>query len=116
MKYTRLYTGPDQQSHFEEAYFELSQAEVGLISNSIDVTTLLFGLIEDETEIPWHNPPQPQYVIMLKGAIEVEISDGTKRVFKEGDILLAEDVTGKGHITRAASQGKRKYLVLPVKA
>ena len=30
----------------------------------------------------------------------------TKRVFSAGDILLANDLTGKGHITRTLTSGK----------
>jgi uncharacterized cupin superfamily protein len=37
---------------------------------------------------------------MLSGEMEVEIGDGSKRRFKAGDVLLAEDTTGQGHITR----------------
>lgn len=46
--------------------------------------------------------------------MEIETGDGTKRIFHEGDILLAEDTTGQGHITRAASEGPRKYLAIPL--
>lgn len=31
MKYIRLFTGPDQQSHFEAKNLELSSAEIGKI-------------------------------------------------------------------------------------
>lgn len=113
MKYIRLYTGSDNQSHFEEVELPLVQAEIGKISNPIQTNMVLIGEIEDTPEISWHNPPCRQYVIMLEGAMEIEISDGTKRIFKPGEIVLAEDTTGKGHITRAASQGKRSYLVIP---
>ena len=51
---------------------------------------------------------------MLKGAMEIEIGNGITRVFNEGEILLAEDLEGQGHITRGASKGPRYYIVLPV--
>lgn len=52
---------------------------------------------------------------MLQGAMEIEIGDGTKKNFYEGDVLLAEDVTGQGDINRAANEGVRKYLVITLK-
>ena len=51
---------------------------------------------------------------MLKGAIEIEVSSGIIKQFNKGDIILAEDLTGKGHITRSTSKGPREYLALPL--
>lgn len=113
MKLVRLYSGSDRKSHFEEITMYLTDSEYGKITNPTEVKKVIFGEI-DEREIGWHNPPCSQYVIMLKGAMEIEIGDGTKKVFREGDILLAEDVSGQGHITRAASKGLRQYMVIPL--
>lgn len=115
MKLIRLYSGSDGQSHFEEISMQLTDSEYGKITNPTAVTHIIFGEI-DEREIGWHNPPCSQYVIMLKGAMEIEIGNGSKKIFHEGDILLAEDTTGQGHITRAASAGIRKYIVIPLKS
>lgn len=48
----------------------------------------------------FHNALQRQYIILQDGKIEIETSKGEKRIFKGGDILLMEDVEGKGHKTR----------------
>jgi uncharacterized cupin superfamily protein len=114
MKLTRLFTGSDLQSHFQETEIELLDAPIGKITAGIKSGEIIFGEIEDVQEISWHNPPCKQYVIMLKGAMEIEVGDGTRRIFREGDILLSEDTTGQGHITRAASEGIRRYLVIPL--
>ena len=89
----RVYTGEDEQSHFEE--LDLPDEE-----------SFQYALKEGEALIfrrdsmkGWHNPPRRQYVILLEGATEVGISDGTKKVFRPGDILLMEDMTGPGHTT-----------------
>ena len=34
------------------------------------------------------------------GEIEVAVSDGTARRFRAGDVTLAEDTTGTGHLSR----------------
>jgi predicted lactoylglutathione lyase len=34
-----------------------------------------------------------------KSTMEVEVSDGTRRRFEPGDLVLATDTTGSGHIT-----------------
>jgi hypothetical protein len=115
MKYIRLFTGTNQQSHFEEKNVELLSAEVGKLSASIPVENLIFGELDDNDVLDWHNAPCKQYVIMLEGAMEIEIGDGTKKIFKMGDILLAEDIAGQGHRTTAAVKGKQRYMVVPLK-
>ena len=36
----------------------------------------------------------------LSSAVGIEISDGTVRRIGPGDILIAEDLIGQGHVTR----------------
>lgn len=113
MKITRLFTGEDQKSHFQETTLNLSDAEYGKLTDPIAVKNVFFGEI-DALETDWHNPPGRQYIIMLNGAAEIEVGDGTKKIFNPGDILLAEDITGQGHMTRAASDGLKRYLTIPL--
>ena len=49
--------------------------------------------------IDWHPAPRHQYVITLEGQVEVGLGDGAKRVFSAGDVLSADDLTGRGHTT-----------------
>lgn len=115
MKITRLFTGSDQQSYFEEIDMDFCVGEFGKISAPIAARDIMFGEIDDFQEVSWHNPPCKQYIIMLHGNMEIETGDGSKRIFNEGDVLLAEDTTGQGHVTRAVKKGMRRYLVIPLK-
>jgi len=53
------------------------------------------------TVAPAHNAPQPYVVIVLSGEGEVATSDGEARRFHPGEVLFCNDLTGKGHVTRA---------------
>ena len=64
-------------------------------------------------EQDFHNAPRRQFVITLSGAAEIECGDGTVRRLGPGDILLADDLTGQGHITRDV-EGPRHTLILPL--
>jgi hypothetical protein len=46
--------------------------------------------------------------------LEIEIGDGTKRQLVPGDVLVAEDLTGKGHITRGVGEDPRISLAVPL--
>src|SRR5262249_49275040 len=60
-----------------------------------------------------HPAPARQWVVMLRGAIEIEVSDGTRRRFEPGDLLLVTDTTGTGHLTSAAGDPPLEALFVP---
>jgi len=60
-----------------------------------------------------HPAPQKQWVVMLRGVIEVEVTDGSRRTFGPGDLFRAEDTEGTGHITRLVGDPPFDVLVLP---
>lgn len=101
---TRLYTGQDGQSHFERLPLKFSpraghsksieQSEISVAIKSYIVRAAP-GYFES-----WHNADVRRYVIPISGRAEIEIADGQKFAVAPGTILLAEDLTGKGHIFR----------------
>ena len=113
MKITRLYTGPDRQSHFEDLQVPLHEQVLGRLSDLVAAQGVLFRETPQGFSLDWHNAPQRQFVIVLDGLVEIEIGDGGKRRLGAGDILFAEDVTGQGHISREIS-GPRRSLFIPV--
>jgi hypothetical protein len=52
-------------------------------------------------------------VVVLRGVIEVEVADGTSRRFGPGDLVLATDTTGRGHITRVVGDQRVEALSIP---
>jgi hypothetical protein len=57
-------------------------------------------------EVSWHNPPRRMLVIWLTGEVEFETSDGDIRRLAAGSPVLAEDTTGRGHISRHPVEGQ----------
>ena len=57
-------------------------------------------------EVSWHNPPRRMLVIWLTGEVEFETSDGEIRRLAAGSPVLAEDTTGRGHISRHPAEGQ----------
>ena len=115
MRVTRLYTGADQQSHFEDYAVEMDdQGLIGYLSARHPVTSLIFRHTDSDYDYSWHNAPQRQYIVILEGGLDLEIGDGSRRVFGAGDILLAEDLTGQGHISRAVDGQPRRSLFITI--
>ena len=46
--------------------------------------------------------------------MEIEIGDGSKCILDPGDVLVAEDLTGKGHIRRGIGEQPHVSLAGPL--
>jgi len=64
----------------------------------------------------WHRAPRRMYLIPVQGMSEVTAGDGQVRRFGLGSILLMDDLSGKGHITRAVGDVDHIALTIPVPA
>jgi hypothetical protein len=112
---TRLYTGADGKTHVEEYEVPLKAQGRGTeLSSTVAVTSLQFRRTNQNYNLDWHPAPQRQYVITLSGESEVELDGGRKIRLGPGNILLAEDTTGQGHISRAIGSGDRISLFIPL--
>ena len=113
MKVTRVYTGADGKSHFEDVEIALKDGgKAGFMSELMKATGVVFRETDGSYNFDFHNAPRRQYVVNLEGEVEIEVGDGTKRILRSGDILLAEDTTGQGHISRAVGGKPRKSLFI----
>ena len=113
MTIVRLYTGADNQSHFEDVRIPLkSTGKIGFISELMKATGIVFRQTGGDYNYDFHTAPRRQYVVNLEGEVEIEVGDGTKRILRSGDVLLAEDTTGQGHISRAVAGKPRKSLFI----
>ena len=113
MYYTRIYTDDAGHSCFEVIEVPLhDEGVVGLLSESMKVSSLQFRENKPDYNWDFHTAPQKQFIILLDGEIEIENSRGEKRKFKSGDILLMEDTEGKGHKTKNISQEIRRSIFI----
>jgi quercetin dioxygenase-like cupin family protein len=115
----RIYTGEDGQSHIEEMplamqAFTDTEGAHGEATPLLNVKGITFRVSPPGYLLSWHCAPRRQYTITLAGEAEIEVGDGTVQRIGPGDVLLAEDLTGQGHITRAVGQQQRFYAVVPL--
>ena len=115
MKYTRIYADSKGESHFEDVEIAMKPgpANAGTISEMIAAKGVMFRQSGDYF-IDWHNAPRRQFVVNLTGTVEIVASDGEKRRLGPGTILLAEDLTGKGHTSRGLGGEERLSLFIPL--
>lgn len=111
---TRLYTGPDNQTHAEEVELKFTPGSPAEVFQMMQVTGAVLHRLAVGTVDDWHRAPRRQYVITLSGRGEIEVAGGKKISVRPGDIELAEDTTGKGHITKVTGTEDRITLQLPL--
>ena len=114
MHVTRIFTGDDGESRFEDIDIPLQDlGPIGAMSKLIEATGLVLRETGPDYDLDFHNAPRRQFVVMLSGGrVEIEVGDGTKRRLGPGDILLAEDTTGRGHISRAVNEQPRVSIFI----
>ena len=112
---TRIFTGADGQTHAEEINVKLAPGGGSTeLSEVAKATGLQFRRQAPNYFQDWHPAPRRQYVVTLSGRGEVELTGGKKIPIGPGHILLAEDLTGKGHISRGVGSEDRISLVIPL--
>jgi len=111
---TRLYTGPDGQTHAEEMEANFTAGSPNEVFKLMRITGAELHRAAPGTVLDWHTAPRRQYVITLSGQAELEVSGGKKIRVGPGHIDLVEDTTGKGHITRVTGTEDRVTLQLPL--
>jgi len=116
MKILRLYTDDQGETHFEEVDIRL-KANSGngwKASRRLPGKGLVLGESSLEHEVDWELAPRRQYMVNLDTSVEITVSDGETRLIELGDIVLMEDTTGKGHISRAVVRRPRRSVFIPV--
>jgi hypothetical protein len=109
---TRFFTGPDGLTHAEEieAKFPAGGGAYNLLANS----GAQLRRTPPGRENGYHTAGRRQYVVTLSGHAELVLSGGQTIEVGPGSIELAEDLTGKGHITRTVGTEDRVVILIPV--
>lgn len=112
-KITRIFEDLNGDSQFEDIEIPLyDSGAIGFLSDAQKAAAVVFRKVLPDYDYDFHNAPSRQYIILLDGAIEIETSVGEKRIFNAGDVLLVEDVSGKGHRTRNLKPEIRNSLFI----
>ena len=70
------------------------------MSGTFASPSIRFVELPPELDQGWHHAPARQIVVLLQGRMEVGTSDGQKKQWGAGTAVIADDLTGKGHVTR----------------
>ena len=115
MRIHNLYVDADGESHFRDIDIEWAEeGRGGKLSKRLPANGIIFRRTEPDYDLDWHPAPRRQYIINLDEGVQLTASDGESRVIKAGEVILVEDVTGKGHLSKAISKKVRHSIFVPV--
>jgi len=106
MKYTNIFADGEGETHLEDVEIKLvfdqyaPPAPPFMVSELRPATHYGFSQFPSGWVGEWHPTPRRQFYFVLSGEVECTVSDGQRRVFGPGSIVLLEDTTGKGHVTK----------------
>ena len=104
----RMFTGDDGESHIEE--MDLAQRpDLGSLTNVAEVRVTQHHELRN---MDFHPLPERRLIIHLWGEVEIGFGDGTKHIFRAGDVRLMEDVTGRGHTHRDLTPAAAALVIL----
>ncbi|OYY67964.1 MAG: hypothetical protein B7Y44_10595 [Sphingomonadales bacterium 28-55-16] len=108
----RMVKGADDKSYFYD--FGSLFMEPGIWSDVTPLIGFRFIAMAEDTFIDWHPEIVNNLVIVMSGALELEVGggDGAIEIFRRGDVCLAQDRTGEGHIDRMHGYVQVAVLIL----
>ena len=107
----------DGETHLAVLEFPITETSAGTVSalNDIPVTTMGFGeFVGRKPDAGLHPAPRHQFLVVLKGVLELETSLGEQARLQPGDVLLADDVDTLGHHSRDVGDEPLSLLAIAI--
>ncbi len=114
MRIHNLYTDAKGESHFRDIEIEWVEERRGSkLSKRLPANGIIFRQTQPENDLNWHNAPRRQYIVNLDAGVQITASDGEARVIGAGEVILVEDTTGKGHLSKGLGK-LRHSIFIPI--
>lgn len=111
MRIHNLYVDAQGETHFRDIEVEwVEERHFSKLSARLPATGIIFRETSADYDLDWHPAPRRQYIINLDGGVKITASDGESRVIGAGEVLLVEDTSGKGHLSKSVG-GKLRHSI-----
>jgi hypothetical protein len=108
MRVVRIFTRDSGESAIEIRQVPMSGAARPM-SETYKCESMFFRETPEGHVQDFHSAPRRQLIFLTSGILELEASDGKRTICRPGDLIFAEDMQGKGHITRSL-RGTRGFV------
>jgi len=110
-----LYVDAQGETHFRDIEIEwVEERPGGKLSKRLPANGIIFRETSGDYDLDWHPAPRRQYILNLDAGVQITASDGESRVIGAGEVLLVEDITGKGHLSKSVGGRMRHSIFVPI--
>ena len=116
MRVHNLYVDDQGETHFRDIDIEwVEQGPAGKLSKRLPATGIIFREVQPDYDLDWHPAPRRQYIINLDaGGQDHRQRRRGAHIIAAGEVILVEDVRGKGHLSQAVGAKIRNCIFVPV--
>lgn len=115
MRIHNLYMDEAGDSHFRDIEVEWAEERgASKYSARFPATGIIFRETSGDYDLDWHPAPRRQYIINLDAGAKLTASDGESRVIAAGEVILVEDIAGKGHLSQSVGGQLRHSIFVPI--
>src|SRR6516165_9028847 len=115
MRIHNLYCDASGVSHWRDIEVQwLEDRNFSKLSARLPATGIIFRETSGDYDLSWHPAPRRQYIINLDGGVQITASDGQARTIGAGEVVLVEDTSGKGHLSKSVGGKMRRSIFVPV--
>lgn len=113
MRVHNLYADENGVSHFRDLEIDwVESVRASQRSRTYPVSGMVFRQNEGDYALDWHPAPRRQWIINLDAGVRLTTGDGETRTIGAGEVILAEDLHGRGHLSESLSQTLRHSILI----
>ncbi|MGD0104415.1 MAG: hypothetical protein ABSC06_10295 [Rhodopila sp.] len=111
MRIHNIYVDASGETHWRDIEVQWVEERNGSkLSARLPANGIIFRETGGDYDLSWHPAPRRQYIINLDGGVRITASDGEAREIGAGEVILAEDISGKGHLSKSIG-GKMRHSI-----
>lgn len=120
IQYARISTDGDGETHVSDKTLSFQLVDYAPPAPPISVSEIFEAQNVSFISSPagwhgdWHPAPRRQFILILEGELEIEVSDGEARRLVPGSLCLVEDTSGKGHVSRVVGSERVLAAAIPL--
>ena len=115
MRIHNIYVDDKGETHWRDVEVEWVEERNGSkLSARLPANGIIFRETSGDYDLSWHPAPRRQYIINLDAGVQLTASDGEARTIGAGEIILVEDTSGKGHLSKSVNNKMRHSIFIPI--
>lgn len=104
-------------THVTVVDLPVNETSAGVVRGLTDIPATTTGLgefVERKPDQGVHNAPRRQFLVVLSGVLEIVTTLDQREHLHPGDVLLADDVGTKGHVSRDVGEGPLALMAVGI--